>query len=212
MQKIMFNDRFGLTQAVLNGTKTQTRRIINITQSEYQIDCLAANAPHNRLSHVVFSNKHGLTKWIRLPFLQNEVVAVAQNYSDARRECDAMNRAYDSLIISRCMTNVDFVQGKTNKMFVRAGLMPHQIQITNVKIEKLQDISDEDCLKEGVMKIIDGHYCIKYKTSKGIVTAPFYSPRMAFASLIDKISGKGTWERNPYVFAYTFKLLRGGYC
>lgn len=30
----------------------------------------------------------------------------------------------------------------------------------------------------------------------------------AFAALIDKVSGNGTWERNPWVFAYTFKLIK----
>lgn len=34
MQKIMFNDKYGLTQAVLNGRKTQTRRIIKIINNE----------------------------------------------------------------------------------------------------------------------------------------------------------------------------------
>lgn len=35
MKKIMFNDKYGLTQAVLDGRKTQTRRIVN----ESLIDC-----------------------------------------------------------------------------------------------------------------------------------------------------------------------------
>lgn len=36
----------------------------------------------------------------------------------------------------------------------------------------------------------------------------FNEPRQAFASLIDKVSGKGTWERNQYVFVYEFKLIK----
>ncbi len=31
----------------------------------------------------------------------------------------------------------------------------------------------------------------------------------AFANLIDRVSGKGTWESNPWVFAYTFELAKG---
>lgn len=31
MKKIMFNDKYGLTEAVLEGRKTQTRRVINLT-------------------------------------------------------------------------------------------------------------------------------------------------------------------------------------
>jgi hypothetical protein len=29
-----------------------------------------------------------------------------------------------------------------------------------------------------------------------------------FAALIDKVSGRGTWDRNPWVFAYTFDVLQ----
>ena len=30
----------------------------------------------------------------------------------------------------------------------------------------------------------------------------------AYEILIDKVSGKGTWERNPYVFVYDFELVK----
>lgn len=33
------------------------------------------------------------------------------------------------------------------------------------------------------------------------------SPKFAYAALIDKVSGKGTWESNPYVFVYDFELI-----
>lgn len=34
------------------------------------------------------------------------------------------------------------------------------------------------------------------------------SPRDSFSAMIDGISGKGTWASNPYVFAYTFELVK----
>ena len=43
--------------------------------------------------------------------------------------------------------------GYTNKMFVKSDLMPHHIKITNIRMEQLQDISEEDCLKEGIHKV-----------------------------------------------------------
>ena len=42
--------------------------------------------------------------------------------------------------------------GWNNKMFVRADLMPHRIKITGIKLERLQDISEEDIYKEGFEK------------------------------------------------------------
>jgi hypothetical protein len=79
--------------------------------------------------------------------------------------------------------------GYKNKMFVSPELMPYRIKITGVKTERLQDISVEDCYLEGVPR--NAADPIKY-----------------FSELIDKINGKGTWERNPWVYAYSFYLLK----
>ena len=93
-------------------------------------------------------------------------------------------------------------------MFVKPKLMPHRIRITNIRVERLQDISDEDCMREGILEDCPNvqysfpteiGYCGQY---------PFNTPREAFAALIDKISGKGTWEMNPFVFVYEFERIR----
>lgn len=81
--------------------------------------------------------------------------------------------------------------------------MPHRIRITDIVVERLQDISDEDCLKEGIeyVRSIDKYFFCG-------VNYYFDTPRAAFAELIDKVSGKGTWEKNPYVFAYEFETVK----
>lgn len=106
--------------------------------------------------------------------------------------------------------------GWTNKQGVLADLMPHRIRIADVKVECLQDISDEDALREGLeVEDFRGDYRWGFYTGffantrgQGSHSVWFNSPRKAFADLIDRISGKGTWERNPYVFAYTFELVK----
>jgi hypothetical protein len=85
--------------------------------------------------------------------------------------------------------------------------MPHHIKITDVKVERLQSISDEDILKEGVWQYPKLR---AYHVSKATGFAPdvaFLTAREAFAYLIDRISGKGTWESNPWVVAYSFELV-----
>ena len=96
--------------------------------------------------------------------------------------------------------------GFFNKMFVRAELMPNQIRITNVRVECLQDISDDDCLKEGVRKVVNENGIdVQYYVGHD---ACFETPREAFANLIDKVSGKGTWDSNPWVWVYDFELFK----
>lgn len=60
---------------------------------------------------------------------------------------------------------------------------------------------------EGVIKYTNGVYTY-IENDKKIFRADLGTPRKAYAALIDKISGKGTWERNPWVFVYNFKLVK----
>lgn len=135
-----------------------------------------------------------------------EVVAVAQSYRDISNEVFGF---------ATKVRGKGSIAGWGNKMFVKAELMPHHIRNTNIRVEMLQDISDEDCLAEGVrehnMTIEGNRY--SYYTCNGIgrrltktsfEEKVFRSPREAYAALIDKVSGKGTWESNPYVLAYEF--------
>lgn len=136
--------------------------------------------------------------WVEHPkYRIGEIVAVAQCYhSFYNDECDP--RMFPS------------GAGWLNKMFVKPELMPHKIQITDISIQKLQDISDEDCLKEGIYEDSgDDEFppSIFYEF-EGNKDNGFDTPREAFAALIDKVSGKGTWERNQYVFVYEFKLIK----
>lgn len=167
MKKIMFKDKYGLTEAVLAGIKTMTRRIVP--------------------DGTTLGNWEETEKISR--FKPGEVVAVAQSYEDA---------GYNPLAASH-------LSGWANKMFVKANLMPHRIRITNVRVERMQDISDEDCIREGIVKAL-GLYGCEGLCERGDQLY-FNTPRTAFAALIDRISGKGTWEKNPLVFVYEFELL-----
>ena len=188
MRKIMFNDKYGLTQAVLSGRKTMTRRIKSANSKPYQIE---------------------------------EVVAIAQSYKSVYEEleekkgnskanewwCDLYERIGDPTKHA----------GYRNKMFVRADLMPHRIKITGAKLERLQDISEEDIYKEGFEKqsVNNGwgnaawHWeaMLTYMDDLGLYKEiRSTNPQEAFECLIDKLSGYGTWDSNPCVYAYEFEL------
>ena len=197
MKKIMFNDRYGLTQAVLDGRKTMTRRII---KGEFE-KITAFSTTYGW--YYDGETKDGETIEIQPQYWEGEKVAVAQPYKDT----DVLSfNAYlpDGLKRHKEMLSS---AGYRNKMFVRADLMPHRIRITNIKVERLQDISEEDCMKEGLLAGEQEPRMYGFRLPEGTVLS-FLTPREAFASLIDRISGKGTWERNPWVYAYEFKLIK----
>lgn len=186
MKKIPFNDKCGLTQAVLKGRKTHTRRIIT-TNLYNRVDWKAFE--EGNYDCVITDDASTVTD-IRdyAAYRIGEEVAVAQSYS-------VCNRAV-------CLTDSP---GWNNKMFVRADLMPHRIRITNVRVERLQDISDEDCLKEGIVAFPNTKMKTIYSFGDG---GCFTTARLAFAALIDKTCGRGTWDSNPYVFVYEFELKK----
>ena len=193
MKKIMFNDRYGLTDAVLDGRKTMTRRIVPqsvVDNYKYYADQTIIDAARFKIG---------------------DVVAIAQAYKDVNCGGYPVDSRYDPFRTAYSVGSVrESNKGWSNKMFVRADLMPHHIKITDIKVERLQDCSDDDMLKEGVFQISAPNngigYTFKGWTERGIECSS-ETPRGAFKSLINKVSGKGTWEKDPLVFVLEFYLL-----
>ena len=85
------------------------------------------------------------------------------------------------------------------------------IEIIDVKVERLQDISDEDCLREGIIEtspdMLSEFPCTTIHYFWDIDCGTHIDACQAYAALIDKIK-RGTWDSNPYVFCYSFKLVK----
>lgn len=96
-----------------------------------------------------------------------------------------------------------------NKLFMPESAARYFIKITGVRAERLQDISEEDCLKEGIIYKPIQSLSWKDKLtpmwSNGINR--YKAPQEAYAALINSINGKGTWEKNPFVWVYDFELI-----
>jgi hypothetical protein len=212
MKKIMFNDKYSLTQAVLDGRKTMTRRVCKYDRPNETYDIVFPvfepndyDNDGNIVSPLNYAfgwknDKGDFTGWNIPKYKVGEVVAIAQSYSDCGNMPD-YELGEDGYPIMPKRS------GFFNKMFVRADLMPHHIRITDIKIERLQNISDEDCFKEGIFKWDAGQKDIPFYSFHNADIPDYNDPRDAFAELIDKVSGKGTWESNPYVFVYEFELV-----
>lgn len=203
-KKIMFNDKYGLTQAVLEGRKTMTRRIIKCPRT-FKGEWVAGFNIHRRHSDkkivgwtcMYDADEREFDMGEIFPkYKVGEVVAIAQSYLDLSLAEVSQWKSNGN------KTTINSLAGWTNKLFVKAELMPHHIRITNIKIEKLQGISDEDCLKEGIVQKFDADGTPRYRVpcEKHTWAYATDSARDAYHFLIDKVSGKGTWLKNPYVF------------
>lgn len=82
------------------------------------------------------------------------------------------------------------------------------LPVKAVKIERLQDISEEDALAEGAYRgKASGRVADCYATM-AIAGEWFASARAWYRDLWGKINGAYSWDRNPWVIAYTFEVLR----
>jgi len=208
MKKIMFSTEYGLQQGVIARTKTMTRRVDKKINHPLVTDISEWGIDDKGKCYLVITYSTGLTEDVYPPYQIGEEIAIAQPYKDI------------------CLTDPIFFEGMrkeagwSNKMFVAAEYMPHRIRITDIKVERLQDISEEDCLREGIYKhnaLPDALGEDRYKFIAYAYDATqdkhrkrkwFPTPCEAFAALIDKVSCKGTWNSNPWVFAYEFELVR----
>lgn len=205
MKKIMFNDKYGLTKAVLEGRKTQTRRVIISINNAYNIDSIEIGIDcHGKIYFTPYIEDKP-TQDI-YPTYQLEDIAVAQAYKNIESELPVP--ISDNEFEQKQAYHIyGDMAGWHNKMFIKAELMPYRIRITNIRVERLQDISDEDCLKEGI-DCCDKEWGYWEGDNDFFNFYAFKTIKEAFAHLINKTCGKGTWDSNPWVFVYDFELIK----
>lgn len=115
---------------------------------------------------------------------------------------DYPNGRYEYPGCDKIDTNVDW----KNKLFMPASAARHFIKITAVRAERLQDISNEDCIKEGIKEERNwGNGTEWFTYCNG--THSFDTPREAYKALINSIGGKDTWDNNPWVWVYNYELI-----
>lgn len=200
IKKMMFNDKYGLEQAVLNGTKTMTRRYAEKILAEDINQCFFWTG-----------------EFVKPKYHVDDVVGIAQPYKNLNIGADTMIETVKTVDGKKkkgwypaCQT-----PGWNNKMFVQGQLMEHFIKITDVNIERVQDISDEDCMREGIFidKMCESigdenKYCFDVHGEKYTSRWWFPTPKDAFEGLMRKLNGKYFWKENPYMYVYSFKLLK----
>lgn len=233
MKKIMFSERYGLGQAVLAGKKTMTRRVITIPEKWHGIEvygfCHVKGQAALELTDgdgfCIEDQKTRQCAQILPTYRIGEEVAIAQNYKTCwdyyKAQWEARGDLSDWHTPDAMLGDaVEETKGYRNKMYVKAEYMPHRIRITNIKLERLQNISEEDAMQEGVFKYDKPP--LHHEADMFAPWPPYVRPykwdkdnliyrctaRYAFAYLIDRISGRDTWQSNPWVYAYTFELIK----
>lgn len=190
-----------MVQALLDGRKTQTRRmhgleVINKNPSDYQFEWADYRLKKPfRFTQISSVNKKSLKN---RDFVQEEC---APKYSIddvlwVRETFGSWNNEFQYKASTRL--GEDVCKWKPNihmpKVVCRIFL-----RVTSVKVQRLNQITEADAISEGLKKAPNGMY---YRYDIGTYTQ---SPLLAFVSLWESIHGRLSWDVNPWVWVYEFE-------
>lgn len=193
-----------MVQAILEGRKTMTRRIIKDKQTLATVEVFNGK---NGCENLCLYGHPGDLLWVRECFTE---------WPKGEFQYKASTVPGDELGIWKPSIHMP-------KAAARIWL-----QVEEIRVERLQDISEKDTISEGVKYDFhagENHFYVypPKDETKGIYIGPCLvsgtyvsvssafggdTPwKFSFKSLINKIHGEGTWEKNPWVWVVKFKVL-----
>jgi hypothetical protein len=192
MKGILFKE--DMFKAVINGNKTQTRRII--PEKELADDKLMTDKKIQKfLCEARARYKKGEVVFMKEPFAIKEIHQEPPG--------DPISYLYNT---SHLKEDFDF----QNKLFMPAKYARYFIKIKDVRVEKLQDISYEDSISEGIRVEYDPDDCrplYYFYPCNNLRDSTFVgNPITSFYSLWKSINDQDSWDKNPWVFAYELEL------
>lgn len=205
--------------AILAGRKTVTRRTIKDAD---QYACLTGDCPHYRqtecdASMASFARWNAGDKlWVRETWRTGKAVdgkspaAIAESCLDAGYREPWMPVKYGA---GGQAINGEYIDrdwdgwGKTRvSIHMPRWASRITLEVLSVRAERLQEITEEEAVAEGasVLPLQDAaDPSAWWQMAPGVAQAR--TPRMAFASLWDKINGAGAWESDPWVWRVEFR-------
>lgn len=179
-----------MVRALLDGSKTQTRRIVKPQPTHFNPVGVPRRAvPTGGPSDVIRCpyGQPGDRLWVREAYR-----TVAEADALPPRELTPAHRIW-----YEADTPHQPGAGKLRPgMFMPRWASRITLEITGVRVERLQDISEIDALAEGVRR---------YSMLEQIQAGQDRWARHAYRSLWEQINGPGSWDANPFVWVVEFK-------
>ena len=203
-----------MVHALLRGTKTQTRRVVK-AGFDLEKTSLAAvlqdqayfkdvNSLKNMWLATKIPNAIGDIIWVRETYFDTSIVPKAELFKGVGKN---VYKADNAFIGCNNWRPSLFMPKEACRLWLR---------VTDVRVERLTDITEEDAEKEGLLteelmsEAFRKHfgYSVGYKNYLSKHTAFVKCPIKSYKSLWESINGKGSWDANPFVWVYEFEVLR----
>jgi len=213
-----------MVQAILRGEKNQTRRIMNPQPKEgYTPEIYKGNDfkyhIESRKSPILleddswhFANKGDII-WVRETFIEGYAMEDGNfMYDENGKEIPRTWYKADGDLGNWYNGTSDFPS--ENIPWKPSIHMPKQacrtwLKVTDVRVERLQDISEEDAIGEGIIPATKDKNTWKYGLEGWKWTDFEKTARGAYMKLWEQINGENSWDLNPWVFVYKFDRLEG---
>ncbi|CZY38579.1 hypothetical protein [Enterobacter asburiae] len=212
-----------MVRAILDGRKTQTRRVIQSAARTMQargLEVISHRAPGDKwYGDYVFSMRDRNGVWhdftneqflAKCPFGQpGDRIWVRETWAEAGAGAPDL-KLYRANYPAHVPTHYENVPPAEDVRWTPSIHMPRwasriTLEITGVRVEQLKSISEDEARSEGVARLREGFW----KHYQPGWTQHQLSARGAFATLWDSIYGSGEWDRNPWVWVIEFKRIEG---
>jgi hypothetical protein len=80
------------------------------------------------------------------------------------------------------------------------------LEVTEVRVQRLQDISGPDCIAEGIERQLPNKFK-NYSDGKYLDGIKLNYAEESYRTLWESINGGGSWDANPYVWAVSFRKV-----
>lgn len=190
-----------MVRAILNGTKTQTRRAVK----DRHIDAAPPACFFQWLRERCTYGQPGDRLWVR------ETWQVVDGSERARRIVTDPSPSRGWIEYAATVH-----PGHEPPPRWRPSIhMPRWasrilLEITAARVERLQDISGEDAVAEGIARDGDGYERFHVDPDAPLGQSFTRNPVLAYRGLWEKINGVGTGDANPLVWVIEFKRVEGG--
>lgn len=172
-----------MVRAILEGRKTQTRRVLKPKAADW-LRTLSSPAvaaqPSTSMCHLGYP---GDRLWVREEFAYGCPGSVFFSADDGDT---AGIHWKPSIYLPKWASRIT-------------------LEITEVRVERLQDISETDAVAEGIEAVPHQYTMWKVYSKEGLCTP---CPKTSYWSLWTSINDPKSWDENPWVWAITFKSVQ----
>jgi len=179
-----------MVQAILDGRKTQTRRIVK--------DSMLQENENE------FKEEEFLKATIKKPINKGDILWVRETWFPTRYDFKELlqsgitSLSKGNIIKYKADNDYDPIKDCVGRSWKPSIFMPKEacrifLEVVDVRVERLQDISESDAIAEGI------------NPTSGVVSANH--AKNCFQSLWQMINGTQSWHDNPWVWVYEFKQV-----